>query len=219
MGAKFAVTCSCQLSIKRGFSEEDIIRDSLEAARLLDGPLSLRLDDGTLIIFNSDSKADLIMRDLWRVRNGYTSGVVGIHPDLTLSGEEYVLRRKRALEMDLPAFACYSDDSWPLSTTYSADADDEPGEDCDLEYAERLKHEKHFWLEEVLPVMELWARLMQIKLDNGLSLNGAWRPAYYEAGLDGADPSFMSDVTSAALIYWLHGRGLRGILRHAGLIC
>lgn len=201
-----------------GMYIDECIANAIELAAGPPGvePVGVEFEfNGVTIQVAHDSNHELIRRDTFRAMNGYIDKQVGPHPSEQLTEAEVVSdaaieaknearRQQRQAEYDAKAKAKreatearlneappmeFSDEeTW--QTYVTANADDGYGAAC-VRYA------------------EMWARLMQLEVVNGASVEDVAEATSHEADIEGIT-GFMYGVAVLMLSRsWIHGDQLR----------
>lgn len=167
------------------------IERAIAAARVSEDGAASFTYNNALISVRSDSNPRLIFDEFLRVLNGHLEGAVGPYPvDIPVEDLSVPLMRSdiEALLLDAPAIELLDPARWQVFVDTNVDS-------CG--YGQSL-----------VAYTERWARLMQLRLVAGRSIDDVADRASYEVDFDGIRALAFRRALIELSLHWKHGREL-----------
>lgn len=170
--------------------------------------------NGVSVNVRSDSNPDLIYRDWSRAINGYIEKTVCPYPELTLSDE--LLANDARIEAENEARRQQADAEYRARENLKRNsAESKLAGAPDIELADEAAWQEFKRINSdgyggaVVTYAERWARLMQVELANGKTLEEMADATSHEANLDGITGFMYGCAVSTLASCWKHGETLR----------
>ena len=171
--------------------------------------------NGVTVTVEADSNPELILRDWRRALNGYTEKTVGPKSKAELSVEE--LANDARIEAENQArrdaeSARYQAEAKAHRDRVEARMANVPAMEFSDEAAwltAKAANENDPYGAGILSYAERWARMMQLELSEGKTLDEVWDRTSHEADLEGMSGFSQSMATHLLTQTWVHGAELR----------
>ncbi len=175
--------------------------------------------NGVALVVMPDSNVELLLRDWLRGANGYLGEepVVGPYPKDTLSEEE--LANDARIEAENQArrdaeSARYQAEAKAHRDRVEARMANAPamefsGEEGQAAWQQWWDANKDGYGIGIMHYAERWARMMQLELAEGKTLDEIWASTSHEADLEGMSGFTQGAATHMLTVCWVHGAELR----------
>lgn len=196
-----------------GTTIDNAIVDAIEIARESGRSFSFDFNSVTVTV-EADSSPALILRDFKRVMNGYIRNV-DPQPKPELSAEE--LESDARIEADNQArrdtettrHQAEAKARYDRVTKRMANAPEMEFSNKEGWLAAKAANESEPYGAGILSYAERWARMMQLEISEGKTLEEVWSDTSFEADLEGMSGLSQSIATSLLTQTWVHGLELR----------
>jgi hypothetical protein len=173
--------------------------------------------NGVSVTVMPDSNAELVMRDWSRGLSGYLgeNPVVGPYPSQELTEEELAkdaeieAANQARRDAESARYRAEANEKHDRVTARMANAPEMEFSNEEAWLTAKAANENDPYGAGILSYAERWARMMQLEMTEGKSLEEVWSSTSFEADLEGMSGFSQGAATSLLTQSWVHGMELR----------
>ena len=203
-----------ELEVRPGNDIDDMINLASEGAKSKNCIVRFEFN-GIVVLVRPDSDGSLIRRDWWRAMRGYISKLVGPYPseqlteaevasDAAIEAENEARRQQRQAEYDAKAKAKREATEARLTQAPEMEFSDE-----EVWKSYVTANDDGGYGAACVRYAEMWARLMQLEVVNGASIEDIADATSHEADIEGITGFMYGAAVSMLSQAWIHGDQLR----------